>query len=1113
MTIKQHPLKVAQRFFALSGYAILLCSTQLAADPGDLDTTFGTNGMVLTDLGSGNANPDDVFYDMAIQDDGKIVAVGKTKGQANVYDFALARYTSAGLLDTAFDGDGIVVSVDDHGNWNQLFGVVIQASGKIVAGGAAGGDFAMARYTAAGALDTTFGAAGTGYVYTSMSDGFDSGTTLALQSSGKIIQAGYADYSGPHNFAVARFSSDGLLDTSFGNAGVVLTDCGYSLADYPGLKGMIIQPSDDSIIVAGNSVNDVCIARYTANGALDNNFGTNGIALLNKAENFEIDAVALDANEKIVVAGRSSGDLFTVLRFGSDGVIDSSFGTSGVTSVDIGAGIDMAHDIAIQPDGKIILAGYSVASSGDGTPSAWTLMRFTSAGVLDAEFGTQGIKQLAATGGYSIWNLELLPSGKLLAGGIFGDSRDAAIASFETETPVAPTAENIYAATLVNTPVTVVFEGSDANRDALTYSVVTNPNSGTLSSVAGSTVTYTPSSNFSGVVTFTYKASDGISGDSAVKTATVNVFDAYRNPASLIGDDIDGEAAGDRSGYSVSLSSDGQTVAVGAPFNGDNGFDSGHVRVYTLVGSTWTPVGDDIDGEAAGGRSGYSVSLSSDGQTVAVGAPWNSSNTGQVRVYRLIDGNWSRVGEDIDGENVGDFSAWSVSLSSDGQTVAVGAPFNGDNGSGHVRVYTLVGSTWTPVGDDIDGEAADDESGHSVSLSSDGQTVAVGAPRNSSNTGQVRVYRLIDGNWSRVGEDIDGENVGDYSAWSVSLSSDGQTVAIGARYNDDNGATSGHVRVYTLVGGTWTPVGDDIDGEAAGDQSGYSVSLSSDGQTVAVGAPRNSSKTGQVRVYRLIDGNWSRVGEDIDGENVGDYSAWSVSLSSDGQTVAIGADYNSGNDIRSGHVRVYDLTNTAPVISGTPTTTVSVGSAYSFTPTTTDTDLANDNLTFDATVGPYAGPRWLSINDSTGELIGTPEASNVGTLSDVVITVSDGVLSRSLAAFNLVVRTPVAPTTPTIIATDYEDGAIRLTVSVADNGGANITNYKATCTDGLNAFTFNSSTTTITVRALTNGTTYTCTVTATNAAGISAASAPTAGITPEELATGLPIWLLYQATQ
>ena len=620
MTIKQHPLKVAQRFFALSGYAILLCSTQLAADPGDLDTTFGTNGMVLTDLGSGNANPDDVFYDMAIQDDGKIVAVGKTKGQANVYDFALARYTSAGLLDTAFDGDGIVVSVDDHGNWNQLFGVVIQASGKIVAGGAAGGDFAMARYTAAGALDTTFGAAGTGYVYTSMSDGSDSGTTLALQSSGKIIQAGYADYSGPHNFAVARFSSDGLLDTSFGNAGVVLTDCGYSLADYPGLKGMIIQPSDDSIIVAGNSVNDVCIARYTANGALDNNFGTNGIALLDKAENFEIDAVALDANEKIVVAGRSSGDLFTVLRFGSDGVIDSSFGTSGVTSVDIGAGIDMAHDIAIQPDGKIILAGYSVASSGDGTPSAWTLMRFTSAGVLDAEFGTQGIKQLAATGGYSIWNLELLPSGKLLAGGIFGDSRDAAIASFETETPVAPTAENIYAATLVNTPVTVVFEGSDANRDALTYSVVTNPNSGTLSSVAGSTVTYTPSSNFSGVVTFTYKASDGISGDSAVKTATVNVFDAYRNPASLIGDDIDGKTPSDRSGFSVSLSSDGQTVAVGAPFNGDNGFDSGHVRVYTLVGGTWTPVGDDIGGEAAGDQSGYSVSLSSDGQTVAIGA-------------------------------------------------------------------------------------------------------------------------------------------------------------------------------------------------------------------------------------------------------------------------------------------------------------------------------------------------------------------------------------------------------------------------------------------------------------------------------------------------------------
>ena len=888
-------LNLTQRFCVFFGYAMLLCSAQLAADPGDLDTAFGTNGMVLTDLGSGDANPTDIFYDMAIQDDGKIVAVGKTKGQTNIYDFALARYTSAGVLDPAFDSDGIVVSVDDHGNWNQLFGVVIQASGKIVAGGSAGGDFAMARYTTAGALDTAFGT--DGYVYTSVSSGSDNGATLALQSSGKIIQAGYADYNGPHNFAVARFSSDGVIDTSFGTDGVVLTDCGYSLPDYPGMNGMIIQPSDDRIIVAGTTVNDVCIARYTANGALDTSFGTNGIALLDKAENLTIDAVALDANEKIVVAGQASGDLFTVLRFGSDGVIDSSFGTSGVTSVDIGAGLDMAHDIAIQPDGKIILAGYSVASSDDGTPSAWTLMRFTSAGVLDAEFGTQGIKQLTATGGYSIWNLELLPSGKLLAGGVFGDSVDAAIASFETETPVAPTAENIYAATLVNTPVTVVFEGSDANRDALTYSVVTNPSSGTLSSVTGSSVTYTPSSSFSGVVTFTYKASDGISGDSAVKTATVNVFDAYRNSASLIGDDIDGEAAGDELGESVSLSSDGRTVAVGAP------------------------------------------------------------------------------------------------------------------------------------------------------------------------------------------------------------------------YNNGNGAKSGNVRVFTLAGSTWTQVGAAIDGEAAGDQSGHSVSLSSDGQTVAVGAPRNSSNIGQVRVYRLIDANWSQVGGDIDGENVGDYSAWSVSLSSDGQTVASGADYNSGNGNKSGHVRVYDLTNTAPVISGTPTTTVSVGSAYSFTPTASDTDLANDNLTFDATVGPYTGPGWLSINNSTGELIGTPEASNVGTLSDVVITVSDGVLSNSLAAFNLVIRTPVAPSTPTIIATDYGDGTIRLTVSVADNGGANITNYNATCNDGINAFTFNSSTTIITVRALTNGTTYTCTVTATNAAGTSAASAPTAGITPEELVTGLPIWLLYQATQ
>ena len=163
-----------------------------------------------------------------------------------------------------------------------------------------------------------------------------------------------------------------------------------------------------------------------------------------------------------------------------------------------------------------------------------------------------------------------------------------------------------------------------------------------------------------------------------------------------------------------------------------------------------------------------------------------------------------------------------MALSDDGQTVAIGAPDNDDNGSfsGHVRVYSFDGTTWTQVGADIDGENASDFSGTAVALSADGQTVAIGAPGNDDNgsaSGHVRVYTLNGTTWTQQGQDIDGENTFDQSGRAVALSADGQTVAIGAPDNDDNGSFSGHVRVYSFDGTTWTQVGADIDGENAGD--------------------------------------------------------------------------------------------------------------------------------------------------------------------------------------------------------------------------------------------------------------------------------------------------------
>jgi len=473
-----------------------------------------------------------------------------------------------------------------------------------------------------------------------------------------------------------------------------------------------------------------------------------------------------------------------------------------------------------------------------------------------------------------------------------------------------------------------------------------------------------------------------------------------------IGNDIDGEAAGDQSGYSVSLSSDGNTVAIGAVGNAANGSGAGHVRIYENSGGFWSQIGNDIDGEVANDYSGYSVSLSSDGNTVAIGAfgnAGNGSNAGHVRIYENSGGSWSQIGQDIDGEAAGDYSGWSVSLSSDGNTVAIGALDNDGNGSnaGHVRIYENSGGSWSQIGNDIDGEAAGDQSGYSVCLSSDGNTVAIGAIGNAANgsgAGHVRIYENSGGFWSQIGNDIDGEVANDYSGSSVSLSSDGNTVAIGADGNAGNGSYSGHVRIYENSGGSWSQIGNDIDGEVANDQSGYSVSLSSDGNTVAIGAPYNAGNgtySGHVRIYENSGGSWSQIGNDIDGEAAGDQSGYSVCLSSDGNTVAIGAPYNDGIGSNiAGHVRVYNLSNpgcTDPTACNYDYLANTDDGSCSYPSSSSTTITACDSYSWNGTTYTATGVHAFASTNANGcDSIATLNLIiNPSTTSSVVVTECD----------------------------------------------------------------------------------------------------------------------------
>lgn len=381
----------------------------------------------------------------------------------------------------------------------------------------------------------------------------------------------------------------------------------------------------------------------------------------------------------------------------------------------------------------------------------------------------------------------------------------------------------------------------------------------------------------------------------------------------IVGQPASGGFGSESFGKHLSISADGSVIAIGAPGNDTNGNSSGNVRVFEDISGVWTQKGNTING-ASVDQLGSSVSISDDGNIVAIGAIQSVSSAnnspGYVRVYEYMSGNgsWQQIGSTIVGEGGSDDFGHSVSISSDGTIVAAGAINNDGNGSnsGHVRVYENLSGTWTKIGADINGEAASDNFGWSVSLSSDGNIVAIGGQANDgngSNSGQVRVYENLSGTWTQIGADIDGEFAQDRFGYSVSISADGSILAAGAYLNDGVGDSGGHVRIFQNISGVWTQIGANIDGEFPGDNSGISVSLSDDGATVAIGAINNDgsgSNSGHARIYKNESGVWVQSGSDIDGAADGDQAGY-VSLSANGLVVALGATgYGT-----SGHVRVF----------------------------------------------------------------------------------------------------------------------------------------------------------------------------------------------------------------
>ena len=411
---------------AILGIMVFLITVGLTntihAATGDLDTTFGTGGKVSFDF-SGIGNVDFIVH-IALQDNGQIIAAGGTFPTAN-QDFALTRLNADGSLDSAFGTDGKVTLDFSADSRDETFWFVTQNDGKIVVIGTSdatgSNDFALARFNPDGSLDTSFGTGGKVTTDFSGSGSDDESRGAVLQADGKIVVAGFIGSLSTQDFALARYNSDGTLDSSFGSAGKVITDLGGVDAG----EAVTIEPDGKIIVVGGSSVagdRNFAVVRYNTDGSLDTSFGSGGIVMTDLGSDDDIAwSVVLQEDGKIILGGHShtggTAYRFSLARYNTDGSLDTGFGSGGIVTASLSDATNSeATSLAIQPDGKIIAAGYANFSGSDD----FVVVRYNSDGSLDTSFGSSGIVTTdfsGATHDDIATTVALQSDGKIIAAG------------------------------------------------------------------------------------------------------------------------------------------------------------------------------------------------------------------------------------------------------------------------------------------------------------------------------------------------------------------------------------------------------------------------------------------------------------------------------------------------------------------------------------------------------------------------------------------------------------------------------------------------------------------------------------------------------------------------
>jgi uncharacterized delta-60 repeat protein len=385
---------------------------------GALDPTFGVGGKVTTTIvGASNL----IASDVVVQPDGKIVTAGTaTDVSSGVTEFLLTRYNRDGSLDSTFGTHGTVLT--GFSDFDSFPKIGLQPNHDIVLAGTAydfpsfTGHMALARYKTDGSLDAGFGTGGK--VLTNFG-GDDAANDVALQADGKIVIVGSSTNLVTFNtdIALARFNKNGSLDRGFGENGEVLTDVG----SFGSARALALRPNGTIVVGAQTLASDFTLVQYGSNGSLDTTFGTGGYVFSHFGPNGSDDlllGIVLQPDGKVVAVGgeeEASTSNFVVARYNKDGTLDSGFGAGGHATTGFG-GFDLATAVVLQPDGKIVAAGpYQGATIG------YALVRYNADGTLDAGFGVGG-KVATDFGGFALnFGVALDPDGKIVTAGFAFD--------------------------------------------------------------------------------------------------------------------------------------------------------------------------------------------------------------------------------------------------------------------------------------------------------------------------------------------------------------------------------------------------------------------------------------------------------------------------------------------------------------------------------------------------------------------------------------------------------------------------------------------------------------------------------------------------------------------